>query len=250
MLLGASNLTLAFPLVVGELRSRLRVPVEMVAALGHGRSYGASSSVLFRELPGIDVCGLWSALERSGRPETFALLTDLGNDIAYGREVPEITSWIERCIARLAAAGARTALVRMPVDVVEGLGELRFRVAKGIIFPGRRIDLATVRTRVRELDARVLALARDRSITVVDQPASWYGFDPIHVLRSRREEAWRTILAALLPGSDPVPPTTLSRPDRRALRRARPQWRRHFGREQGRDQPSAELLDGTTIALY
>lgn len=250
MLLGASNLTLAFPLVVGELQSRLRAPIEIVAALGHGRSYGTSSSVFFRELPGIDVCGLWPALDRPDRPETFALLTDLGNDIAYGREVEEITAWIERCLARLAAVGASTTLVRMPIGVVEEIGELRFKVAKGIIFPGRKIDLETVRTRVRALDQKVLAIARERSLTVVEQPASWYGFDPIHILRSRREQAWRTIVSALVPGGAPVPPTRPSRADRQVLRRARPQWRRFFGREERRSQPSAELLDGTTISLY
>ncbi|MFN0006907.1 MAG: hypothetical protein ACKVXR_03290 [Planctomycetota bacterium] len=250
VLLGASNLTLAFPLVVGELRSRLRAPIDLVAALGHGRSYGTSSTVLFRELPGIDECGLWSTLEQADSPDTLALLTDLGNDIAYGREVAEITAWIERCLARLAAAGARTTLVRMPIEVMEEIGELRFKVAKGIIFPGRKIDLETVRTRVRTLDRDVLAIARDRSLTVVEQPASWFGLDPIHILRSRREQAWRTILTALVPGKDPVPHRRLSWADRRILRHARPQWRRHFGREQRRGQPSAELLDGTTISLY
>jgi hypothetical protein len=250
VLLGASNLTLSFPRVVGELRSQMRAPIEILAALGHGRSYGTSSSVLFRELPGIDACGLWTALEAARPSRTLALLTDLGNDIAYGREVDEIAAWIERCLARLAAAGARTALVRMPVEVVEEIGELRFRVAKGVIFPGRRIDLATVRTRVRALDERVLALARERSLTMVEQPPSWFGFDPIHILRSRRAEAWRTFLKALVPEDGGVSPGRLSPADRRSVRRARPQWRRYFGREQRRDQPSAQLLDGTTIALY
>lgn len=250
MLLGASNLTLAFPLVVGRLRSRRAGPIEILAALGHGRSYGRTSSVLFRELPGIDVCGLWSALEAAERRETVALLADLGNDIVYGHEVEEIAVWIERSLSRLAAAGARTALVRMPLDVVDRISELRFKMARGIIFPGRTIDLATVRARVRALDLKVLAIARDRSVTVVDQPRAWYGLDPIHIVRSHRAQAWDAILSALDPGADPARSRELSGADRRALRRARPQWRRFLGRERRRAQPSAELLDGTTIALY
>ena len=250
MLLGASNLTLAFPHVVGRLRSRHAGPIDILAALGHGRSYGLPSSVLFRELPGIDACGLWSDLERARSRETIALLADLGNDLVYGREVEEVAAWVERSLSRLAAAGARTTLVRMPLEVVDRIGAVRFQVARSVLFPGRRIDLATLRDRVRALDARVLALAGERSVRVVDQPRTWYGLDPIHIVRSRRAQAWDAILEALEPGLDPVRAVRLSGADRRALRGARPQWRRLFGREGRRPQPSAELLDGTTIALY
>jgi len=250
VLLGASNLTLAFPLVVARLRARHAAPIEILAALGHGRSYGRPSSVLFRELPGIDACGLWSDLEQSGSRETVALLADLGNDLVYGREVEEVAAWVERCLSRLAASGARTTLVRMPLEVVDRIGELRFRMARSLLFPGRRIDLGTLRARVRALDERVLALAREGPVTVVDQPRSWYGLDPIHIVRARREQAWDTILKALEPGLDTLRAGDLSGVDRRTLRAARPQRRRLFGREGRRSQPSAELLDGTTIALY
>jgi hypothetical protein len=249
VLLGASNLTLGFPLVVARLRSRLPGPLEILAALGHGRSYGRTSSVLFRELPGIDVCGLWRALEQAEPRETVAVITDLGNDIVYGYEVGEIAGWIDRSVARLAAAGARTTIVRMPIEVVDRIGALRFLLARGIIFPGRKIDLATLRARVRELDARVLELARARSLAVVDQPSAWYGLDPIHVVRSRRAQAWDAILSAL-GSAAPGPATELDAADRSLLRRARPEWRRLLGREGQRTQPSAELLDGTTISLY
>lgn len=250
VLLGASNLTLAFPLVVGKLRARRAGPVEILAALGHGRSYGRTSSVLFRELPGIDVCGLWSALDAAEPCETVAVLADLGNDIMYGAEVEEIAGWIERSLARLAKAGARTALVRMPLDVVDRIGHLRFQIARTIIFPGRRIELSSLRAKVRALDERVVAMARERSVAIVDQPRAWYGLDPIHIVRSRRAEAWDAILSAVEPELDSVRSAELAGADRRSVRRARPQWRRILGREERRAQPSAELLDGTTIALY
>jgi len=220
VLLGASNLTLAFPLVVGRLRACFPGPLEILAAIGHGRSYGQSSRVLSRELPGIGACGLWDALAQGDRGEpreTVALLTDLGNDVVYGSEVDAIAGWIDASLARLANVGARTAIVRDP------------------------------------LDERVLAIARARAASVVDQRGDWYGFDPIHIRRSRRAEAWKTLLAGLLPverqGFDGLP-GALPPADRARLRRARPQWRRLLGREQRRSQPSAELLDGTTIALY
>jgi len=62
VLLGASNLTLALPTLVDDLRRAAGGPVEVLAACGRGRSYGAWSHLLFvRHLPGITGCGLWRA---------------------------------------------------------------------------------------------------------------------------------------------------------------------------------------------
>ena len=54
ILLGASNLTRAISTVIGIAQATLDGPLDIVAALGHGRSYGMWSRVLFRELPGIN----------------------------------------------------------------------------------------------------------------------------------------------------------------------------------------------------
>src|SRR5262245_22793414 len=61
--LGASNLTLGFQNVVATARTAWGPGVEVVAALGHGRSYGANSTVVIRTLPGILQSGLWRKLE-------------------------------------------------------------------------------------------------------------------------------------------------------------------------------------------
>ena len=37
-------------------------PLEVFVALGHGRSYGRSTRMLGRQLPGILECGLWPEL--------------------------------------------------------------------------------------------------------------------------------------------------------------------------------------------
>ena len=85
ILLGASNVTLAFPLIVEGLRRSLPEPIELFAAHGHGRSYGLWSRVLMRRLPGIRECGLWESLAtRSGEGRPLALVTDVGNDLLFG----------------------------------------------------------------------------------------------------------------------------------------------------------------------
>ncbi|MCZ6542107.1 MAG: hypothetical protein O6768_00410, partial [Planctomycetota bacterium] len=90
VLLGASNLTRGISRAVGIAQAILGTPLEVLIAMGHGRSYGQRSRVLGRSLPGIVDCGLWDALlHGSGRP-TYALLTDIGNDVMYGASVPSI----------------------------------------------------------------------------------------------------------------------------------------------------------------
>ncbi|MEX0819484.1 MAG: hypothetical protein WD070_07815, partial [Pirellulaceae bacterium] len=84
VLLGASNIARSPAIVFDSARSAWGSPLDIVAATGHGRSYGMTSCVLGRTLPGILQCGLWEALATRPLVPTAALLTDIGNDILYG----------------------------------------------------------------------------------------------------------------------------------------------------------------------
>jgi hypothetical protein len=243
-------LTLAFPRVIGRLRGILAVPPDVLAAIGHGRSYGRASRVLFRELPGIVECGLWRALETTPERETRAFLTDFGNDLVYGAEVDEIADWIALILRRLAAHGARTTLVRLPLESLERLGPMRFSIARGIFYPRHKIDLATIRARASALDARIGTLAVEHGATLVEPRADWYGLDPIHILRAKRDEAWSALLAPLAEREAPAGSTSLRAAERREIARMRPERRRWMGREEARAQPCATLLDGTVLSLY
>ena len=64
MALGASNLTLGFSTVLATARSEWGQDVEVLAAVGYGRSYGAPSTIAMRTLPGILQSGLWTDLAR------------------------------------------------------------------------------------------------------------------------------------------------------------------------------------------
>lgn len=72
--LGASNLTRGFQTVVATARTAWGTDVDVLAALGHGRSYGADSAFLVRRLPGILDSGLWR------RPETAPSLSRLAQE--------------------------------------------------------------------------------------------------------------------------------------------------------------------------
>src|SRR5438270_1664562 len=94
VLLGASNLTRGISTVVETAQAVWGSPLEVLAALGHGRSYGLRSRVFGRELPGITGCGLWGDVAARGPAETAALVTDIGNDLLYGASVPTILGWV------------------------------------------------------------------------------------------------------------------------------------------------------------
>jgi hypothetical protein len=194
VLLGASNLRISLPSVIGRVASS--GAGEILVACGHGRSYGKESSLLrLRRLPGILQCGLWKALEESPPRPTRALLTDIGNDLMYGAAAADVAGWIGECLCRLAAQGAEVVLTRLALSRLDRLRPVSYRLAQWVMFPGRDLALAELLRRAHDLDARLRRLAGEHGATLVEQPAQWYGLDPIHFRRAERRHAWERILA-------------------------------------------------------
>jgi hypothetical protein len=248
VLLGASNLRASLPLVVNLLRRRAGGPVEVLAACGHGRSYGAWSRFLgIRRLPGIAGCGLWRALEDRPALPTLALLTDAGNDLVYGAEAAEIAGWIESCLRRLARQRARIVLTRLPLARLERLSAWQVRLAMTLLFPGRQAaPWPALLEGARELDERLCRVGRDFDARVVEPEASWYGIDPIHLRRKRRRDVWERLtgvfeVPAGAPAADPI---------RFRLPLLGAEMSRLAGRALHRSQPAVHLPDGTTVALF
>jgi hypothetical protein len=252
VLLGASNLKMGLPAVVGRLRSAAGGPVEVLAACGHGRSYVGWSRIFFglRSLPGIAGCGLWQALAdlpRAAGIPTVALLMDAGNDLLYGPTTGEIADSVAACLERLAALGAEVVALPLPLVSLEKISGLHYHVARTILFPGRGESWPSLRGRARDLDGRLRGLAAAHGCRLVEPQASWYGLDPIHFRRRRRARAWDEIVAhwRRLP---PRPPQPLPR------RLRVPLWGsaelRLLGREKRTPQPACRLPDGSTIALF
>ena len=66
VLLGASNVAKGLGTLLETAHRVWGRPLELFAALGHGRSYGRDTSVFGRVLPGITECGLWRDLAERG----------------------------------------------------------------------------------------------------------------------------------------------------------------------------------------
>lgn len=251
VLLGASNLTRSLSTVIELAWRRWGAPLEVLAALGHGRSYGMHSSVLGRALPGILQSGLWEALARRPGVPTAALLADIGNDILYHAPPEQVVDWVGECLDRLAQAGAQTIVTGLPVENLPGLGPLRFAVFRALFVPTCRLSLGDAVGRAREVQRRLAELTARRGVPLAALRREWYGLDPIHL----RKRSWRAAWAAITSAWDDAPPE--HHPAQRLPRLSwwrvgslAPQRRWWFGFEQRCAQPCARLSDGTTIALY
>jgi hypothetical protein len=251
ILLGASNLTFGFPLVLKMLENGFSAPVEIYAAYGHGRSYGKWSRILHRELPGISNCHLWDNVNiaRESPASTVAVLTDVGNDLMYGVDVSQIVQWVEECLRRLSEQQSQTVMTLLPMSGLETLSTLRFHIARMIFFPRHSSSRSDFLTRAVELNERLYDTGSRYGVRCVEPCATWYGLDPIHIRRSRRLEAWRKIFSGWTDfelADDSVRSSLKSRYD---TWRFRPAQRRIRGRLQSIPQPVLQT-ERTVLHLY
>ncbi len=249
VLLGASNIARSLSIVFDSARNAWGSPLDIIAATGHGRSYGQASRIFGRTLPGILQSGLWDALASRPPAPTAVLLTDIGNDVVYGVSAAQIARWVERCLIQLQPVAQQITVTQLPLASLETLGSLRFLAMRTILFPKSRLTLDYALTTARDLNAHVTELAGQYGATIVEPGRHWYGIDPIHNKRVHQPDAWRQILGAWNPDQD-IESARHSLIRWASLRRLRPQSRKMFGVEQHQAQPARRLSDGSFISLY
>jgi len=247
VLLGASNVTLAFPLIINQLRGLWDHPLEILAAHGHGRSYGRRSRVMFRELPGIVESGLWEAFDAAdpAAAGTSALVTDVGNDLLYMSEVEQVMGWVEACLKRLSEQGAEITLTLPPIATISRLSSPHYYLMRSLLFPRCRVSSTEMRQRAEQLEQRLREVGEKYGARLIAPAESWYGIDPIHIRRRRRGQAWREILSAWS-GQTAASRQPVAVPP---VWKLRPQQRRIFGRNQTEPQPMWRD-DGVALSLY
>ncbi len=245
--LGASNLTRGFHTVVSTSRSLWGPKVEVVAALGHGRSYGGRSRMLFRELPGILDSGLWAHLGAAPPADTRALVTDVGNDILYGFPAQQVLGWVEETTERLGRVTADITLTDLPLDSIRQLSRAKFLAFRSVLVPSCRLSLAQVVETAERVNTGLAALAAARNLRFLQLRPDWYGFDPIHIRPALWRAAWQEIL-----GGTATAGTADSSQRLEALRLylMKPERQWLFGVEQLSPQAGVELASGGRVWLY
>ncbi len=251
VVLGASNVTRSLSLIASLLAHRLGGPLEVYGAIGHGRGYSRGSRFLVWGQEPIAACGLWRALEASRQPG-WALITDIGNDIAYGASPEETAVAVSRCLGRLPPR-TRKLVMLPPIARLESVGASTFWIASHVLYPGRVLDRRATLAALGELTERIRILALAAGATVVTPRLQWYGVDPIHIAPGRRRRAWSEILDHCF--DEGASPRRSRRPDFGAWDRvrlvgARPERWTFLGARRARQQPAVTVADGSRIWLF
>lgn len=242
--LGASNLTRGIARLIAAAELQASGPVEVFAALGHGRSFGLPTRMLGRGLPGIDGCGLWPALAAAAPLPATGLCMDVGNDLLYGVEVETILGWVDRALQRLRPQVQQLTLAALPMHNLRRLGRRRYTLVRTLLFPRCRVPLPAMLQLAERLQDGLGQLAHRHGAAFCQLRPEWYGFDPIHILQRHWPDASRELLGT----SAAVAGGAWAR--RLRLLLAAPAQRSWFGREQRRAQPSLRLADGTAVSLW
>lgn len=243
--LGASNLTRGFHSVVSIACAAWGPDVEIVAALGHGRSYGAHSRFIVRTLPGILSSGLWRDLEARARVPTRALVTDVGNDILYGFTADQTLGWVAESLERLRRFTGDIVLTDLPMVNIRRLSPAAFLVFRSMFVPSCRLSFDEVLDRAERVSAGLADLSVTHDARFFRLDRAWYRFDPIHIRPSVWRRAWQKILG------DP----TCATPERSRLEAwrlylMRPELQWFAGVEQVTPQHGTRLRPGGQVWLY
>jgi len=192
--LGASNLTRGLETVVSTARAAWGADVEVLGALGHGRSYGVESRLVVRTLPGILQSGLWNTLSELPPATTRGLVTDVGNDILYEFSAPTVLAWVEEAVDRLQGVTDDIIVTDLPLHTIRNLSNPAFLMFRSIFAPKCRLSLAQVIETAERVNEGLESIAQSRGLHFVKMEPQWYGLDPIHIRPGWWYPAWQQIL--------------------------------------------------------
>jgi hypothetical protein len=250
VLLGASNLTLSLKLVVELMQRRVGGPSQVYVAAGLGRSYGRFSQLIVRGVPGIRACGLWSQLDSAPALPTYALLTDIGNDVANDVPPDEVVSWVSACVDRLRKHDAKVVMTNLPVAGLVALAEWRFLAVRSVYFPFSRMPMHAVIESAQAVHRGLTDLSVNRRVELVEQPADWFGPDVVHIHPAKRRLAYAKMIDQLPLSAIDNEKNSRSNPTLAWRQRPRFAYRTLFGVEQRQAQPSGRFTDGSAISLF
>jgi hypothetical protein len=220
---GASNVRRGLPSLLQTTCNTLGTNWDLIVTAGHGRSYGAASYVFGRGLPGITSAHWHRHLDQSLQHK-WALFTDVGNDLLYGKTPLQISDWLEQCVAVLCRDRAMITIVGLPFEVLKRVGRKKFLLLRTIFFPKSELDFLTALERIELLEESVREIAQRYQTKYVEPSSTWYGMDPIHVMYGYYDVLWQRSLPWL---NDEKSPFFIGENEQRSFNanRALQRWR-------------------------
>lgn len=194
-LYGASNLWLSRRAALAAARRRFEGPLEIGLACGPGRSYGLRAGnplVRYRPLREVD-------FPQSSPVPTVAILSDIGNDIAYAQRPDTTVTWVRELAERLEAGGAEVVLTGVPVESLRGLPRWLFFILRSLYYSGQTVTHDDIMQRLDDLEGSLEEMARDHGYLFLATDSSWYGYDRFHLRSAFHEACWEGWLERLRP---------------------------------------------------
>lgn len=259
--LGASNVTLALPQILGVLHRRLAGsgPTDYFIAHGPGRSYGMTAGLPGVEFAALNTCGLYEALEArwrsTGQPPVYVMLTDVGNDVMYGVTARGIAAWVREIVERFLSLDARVVITSVPVESVLRLPAWKYGLVRPLLYPSYPMLRRDVFTRIVQVQHALEDLSRSMKLDVLPTRREWYSIDGIHVARRRREHVFQIWGDTLLGGEDGSTSTARDSDARLSissvrLRLCRPAVLFIAGCRLTKGQQGVEVAEGARLYLY
>lgn len=199
VIIGASNVTFSLPVIWSTLNRSMNEPFRLLVAAGHGRSFGMPNTVLGRTLPSILECEIWQVLSGFTASPVHAIVTDAGNDLLYGASANQTMDWVNETVDRLTAWEAHVLVTGLPMDSLRSLSVRRFEFFRRLLFPNSTLTLEKALAEGESLHQQLLESDRKTNVACTSPAGSWYGFDPIHIRRRCRREAWSRYLSMSIP---------------------------------------------------
>lgn len=193
LVFGASNVRRGLVSLINEVNFCFGSRWDLVIVAGHGRSYGASTSILGRRLPGIRQA-VWRDHFSGHHRERYALLTDFGNDLFYGATIFQIQQWIEESLAMLHREKVKLTMTGLPLEAIQGCQKTKFFLLRAIFFPKTKLNFRDAIRGAERLDEVIRELSKTYRASYVQPSLQWYGVDPIHIRRGCYANAWSAFL--------------------------------------------------------
>ena len=255
-LLGSSNLTIALPQALNHLVSRLSgTAMTVFVAHGPGRSYGVDTGSFGIKFRALSRCALLPAVEEAAKDnpaaDTWALLTDIGNDIMHGVSVKHLMLRIRRTVERLRHLGATVGVTSLPVEGLAEIAPWKFRVARRLVYPLSRVPRDEVLSQVNAIQNELRDMESRGEIQLLPARREWYGPDEFHLRPGRTRDAVTEWIDLLLgvggPRPDAEAPAAISRES--LYLNCRPEYRVFRARGKYQDRPFV-IAPGATVRSF
>jgi hypothetical protein len=130
---------------------------------------------------------------------TLALLSDIGNDIAYAQRPDTTVSWVMELAQRLENQGAEVVLTGVPVESLRGLPQWLFLVLRKLYYAGQTVTHDDVMQRLSDLEGALENVARERGYLFLPTEPQWYGIDRFHLRSAHHTACWEGWMERLRP---------------------------------------------------